>query len=380
MAGIYVHVPFCVKKCDYCDFVSFPERGMAGEYFAALWREIELCRRENRDVQFNTVFFGGGTPSALPPYYIAHTMKLLRDSFDLSLEEASIECNPGTLDSEKLGIYREAGFDRISIGVQSFEDRLLRGAGRIHTAAEAEEAIHLAHKSGFENINIDLMYGLPYQRTEDYIASVERAADLGAEHISAYSLILEEGTAMYGRVQRGEITLPDEDEVYDMHRTGMARLGELGYERYEISNYSRPGRQCKHNMNYWNVGEYLGLGLNSSSAARGRGSLLRCKNTESMAEYIGDIAKGVLPRRDAETVSGADEMFEWAMLCLRKIEGVNRAAFLQRFGVDFVGVYGDAVDTLKDRGWLETDAEHIRLTDTGLDMQNSALIEFMGRE
>ncbi len=377
---MYLHVPFCIKKCDYCDFVSFPEKGMAQSYFGALWQETELCREENRDKKFNTVFFGGGTPSALPPYYIAQTMARIMDTFDVSGEEITIECNPGTVDEEKLTAYKNAGFNRISLGVQSFDDGLLKGIGRIHTAKEAEEAVQLARKAGFDNINIDLMYGLPGQKQQDYIASAEQAAQLGVEHISAYSLILEEGTRLYDRVQRGEVSLPDDDEVYDMHRAGMARLKELGYIRYEISNYAKPGRQSLHNLNYWNVGEYLGLGLNSSSALIKDGRLLRFRNAEIMTEYLADMGNGILPRRDVEYIAAEDEMFEWAMLGLRKIEGVDRAAFVKRFGTDFARAFSDAVNTLKNKGWLELDEGYVRLTDRGLDMQNSALLEFMGQE
>ena len=247
MAGIYVHIPFCIKKCHYCDFVSFEEKGMAKDYFAALWKETELLAKQERDREFNTVFFGGGTPSALPPYYIAETMDRIRAAFALDIAEATIECNPGTVDGEKLSAYRDAGFNRISIGVQSFDDGLLRGIGRIHTSRQGEEAVSLARKAGFDNINIDLMYGLPNQRKADYVASLERAAKLDIQHISAYSLILEEDTGLYDMVQRGEVILPDEDEVYDMHRAGMERLEALGYTRYEISNYARPGRECIHN-------------------------------------------------------------------------------------------------------------------------------------
>ena len=380
MAGIYLHVPFCVKKCDYCDFISFPEKGMAKDYFAALWREIELCRTENRDRQFNTVFFGGGTPSALPPYYIAQTMQRIRDSFNLALEEATIECNPGTVDEEKLIAYKKAGFNRISLGVQSFDDRLLRGIGRIHTAKEAEEAVLLARAAGFDNINIDLMYGLPNQTQEDYVLSIERAAELDVQHISAYSLILEEGTRLYDRVKNGETTLPDDDVVYDMHRAGMKRLEELGYTRYEISNYAKPGRRSLHNMNYWNVGEYLGLGLNSSSALIKDGKLTRFSNAQTMEEYLSDIGKDSLPRRDEQVIDVSEEMFEWAMLGLRKIEGVDRKAFVKRFGTDFAIVFSQAVKNLENMGWLTQDEGHIRLTDRGLDMQNSALMEFMEQE
>jgi len=380
MAGIYVHIPFCIKKCHYCDFVSFEEKGMAKDYFAALWKETELLAKQERDREFNTVFFGGGTPSALPPYYIAETMDRIRAAFALDIAEATIECNPGTVDGEKLSAYRDAGFNRISIGVQSFDDGLLRGIGRIHTSRQGEEAVSLARKAGFDNINIDLMYGLPNQRKADYVASLERAAKLDIQHISAYSLILEEDTGLYDMVQRGEVSLPDEDEVYDMHRAGMERLEALGYTRYEISNYARPGRECIHNINYWNVGEYVGLGLSASSALMKEGELVRFGNTRVISEYIDEINKESLPRREIQHISREEEMFEWAMLGLRKIEGVDRAAFLKRFGRDFAQVFSGAVSTLVNRGWLELDRGHIRLTDRGLDMQNSALMEFMDFE
>lgn len=380
MAGIYLHVPFCIKKCDYCDFVSFPENGMAESYFNALWREIDLCAEKNSGKQFNTVFFGGGTPSALPPYYITRTMERIMSSLNVVPDEVTIECNPGTVSQEKLKEYKRAGFNRISIGVQSFDDRLLRGIGRIHTATDAYQAADAARAAGFDNINIDLMYGLPGQTVESYTDSVRRAAGLAVEHISAYSLILEEGTRLYHRVNNGEIRLPDEDDVYDMHRAGMELLAESGYSRYEISNYAKPGKKCLHNLNYWNVGEYLGLGLNSSSALRKYGELIRFANSACMEKYLSDIKNGVLPREEIQLISESEEMFEWAMLGLRKIDGVDRRAFFRRFGADFADVFSSAVTTLENMGWLEQEAEHIYLTDRGLDMQNTALMEFMEQE
>lgn len=373
-------MPFCIKKCDYCDFVSFPENGMAESYFNALWREIDLCAEKNSGKQFNTVFFGGGTPSALPPYYITRTMERIMSSLNVVPDEVTIECNPGTVSQEKLKEYKRAGFNRISIGVQSFDDRLLRGIGRIHTATDAYQAADAARAAGFDNINIDLMYGLPGQTVESYTDSVRRAAGLAVEHISAYSLILEEGTRLYHRVNNGEIRLPDEDDVYDMHRAGMELLAESGYSRYEISNYAKPGKKCLHNLNYWNVGEYLGLGLNSSSALRKYGELIRFANSACMEKYLSDIKNGVLPREEIQLISESEEMFEWAMLGLRKIDGVDRRAFFRRFGADFADVFSSAVTTLENMGWLEQEAEHIYLTDRGLDMQNTALMEFMEQE
>ena len=378
MAGIYLHVPFCVKKCAYCDFVSFPEQSRADAYFQALYKETAMAAAECGGKKFDTVFFGGGTPSAVPLEFICTAMERIRVCFDLEISEATIECNPGTVDMDKLKAYRRAGFNRISIGVQSFDNGLLRSIGRIHSAAQAEEAVKLSRAAGFENINIDLMYGLPGQSEKEYIDSIERGGLLGVDHISAYSLILEEGTPLYAWVKQGRAVLPDDDAVYDMHRAGMARLESLGYKRYEISNYARPSCQCRHNINYWDVGEYIGLGLNSSSALRSKeGELIRFRNSESMDDYISKIENGCLPREDIESIGREDEMFEWIMLGLRKIEGVELGHFRAHFGADVCEVYKEAVNKLENMGWLTVDQRFMRLTDRGLDMQNSALMEFM---
>lgn len=328
--------------------------------------------------KFDTVFFGGGTPSAVPLEFICAALERIRAEFDLEISEATIECNPGTVDMGKLAAYRKTGFNRISIGVQSFDDGLLRSIGRIHSARQAEETVKLARSAGFENINIDLMYGLPGQSEKEYIDSIERGGLLGVDHISAYSLILEEGTPLYDWVNEGRIVLPDDDAVYDMHRAGMERLESLGYTRYEISNYARPGCQCRHNINYWDVGEYIGLGLNSSSALRSKsGELIRFKNCESIDNYISEINCGRLPRENVESIGRENEMFEWIMLGLRKIEGVELGRFKARFGADVCEVYREAVNKLENMGWLTVDQRFMRLTDRGLDMQNSALMEFM---
>ena len=378
MAGIYLHVPFCVKKCAYCDFVSFPEQSRADAYFQALYKEIAMAAAERGGKKFDTVFFGGGTPSAVPLEFICVAVERIRAEFDLEISEATIECNPGTVDMGKLAAYRKTGFNRISIGVQSFDDGLLRSIGRIHSAKQAEETVKLARSAGFENINIDLMYGLPGQSEKEYIDSIERGGLLGVDHISAYSLILEEGTPLYDWVNEGRIVLPDDDAVYDMHRAGMARLESLGYKRYEISNYARPGCQCRHNINYWDVGEYIGLGLNSSSALRSKsGELIRFKNCESIDNYISEINCGRLPRENVESIGRENEMFEWIMLGLRKIEGVELGRFKARFGADVCEVYREAVNKLENMGWLTVNQRFMRLTDRGLDMQNSALMEFM---
>lgn len=377
MAGIYLHVPFCVKKCLYCDFVSFPDMSRAQDYFDALYEEISMAAAMCCGKKFDTVFFGGGTPSAVPPEFICGAMERITAAFELDIREATIECNPGTVSPEKLGAYRRAGFNRVSFGVQSFDGSLLRAIGRIHSPAEAEETVSAAREAGFSSVSVDLMYGLPNQSTEQYIRSIERAAALGVDHISAYSLILEEGTPLYDAVSEGTTSMPDEDETYEMHRAGMKRLEQLGYRRYEISNYAREGFECLHNLNYWNVGEYVGLGLNSSSAVMMDGALTRFKNCSDMEKYIIEIRSGKLPREETETEDRQEEMFEWMMLGLRKIEGVERSNFLRRFGIDACDAFPKAVQRLIEQHWLEVTERFIRLSDRGLDMQNAALLEFM---
>jgi len=377
VAGIYVHIPFCLKKCAYCDFVSFPAPERGEEYVHALLREIELWAGAGLRRRYDTLFIGGGTPSILDEKYIASIMGRLNACLDLSIEEATIECNPGTLSLRKLEAYREAGFDRLSIGAQSFSAALLGGIGRIHGPEQIYEAVKAARSAGFENINLDLMYGLPGQTAEDYMYSIRAAAELGAAHISAYSLILEEGTPLFYRVAAGEVKLPDDDETYHMHRSGMALLEGLGYRRYEISNYARPGRQCRHNLNYWNCGEYLGLGVNASSAMEREG-WRRWRNHDALAGYIQAAEEGRLPIVEEEIISEEEQMFEWMMLGLRKLEGVDRAAFKRRFGRDAARVYAAPMDRLISMGYMELDERSIRLTDRGLDMQNAALLELMG--
>lgn len=377
MRGLYIHIPFCLKKCAYCDFVSFPGLDMAESYIAALIKEIELCGAEYKGTEFDTVFFGGGTPSALPPSFVEKVMVAIKQHFSLQLKEATIECNPGTVTEEKLAAYREAGFNRLSFGVQSFDEDILKGIGRIHTSKQAEECVEMARRAGFDNINLDLMYGLPNQTTEKYLESIEVAAELGVQHISAYSLILEEGTPLYLAVEEGITTLPDEDETYKMHRAGMERLEQLGYSRYEISNYAKPGYECQHNLVYWANGEYLGLGLNSHSAMRRDGKWLRFCNTSELKAYLAALSRDQLPVLETQDIPPKEEMFECIMLGLRTIKGVSLVEFEKRFGKDALNIYAVPVSKLEKLGYLAVDKGRMYLTDRGLDMQNTALMEFM---
>ncbi len=383
MAGLYVHIPFCVKKCRYCDFVSFPEEGRLAEYLIALDREAALTAAALPDApRITTVFIGGGTPSLLSGPQMERLFSVLRAHFSIAEDaECTAECNPGTLTREKLAAYRAAGLNRLSVGVQSTDAGLLAGVGRIHTPEQARAALRMARESGFENLNADVMHGLPGQTEAQYLQTLRDITALAVSHISAYSLILEAHTPLYEAVARGECTLPDPDETADMQDAGLAFLEGAGYRRYEISNFARDGFACRHNLNYWDNGEYIGLGLAAHSAmrlpARGGAVWTRWSNTESLPEYLRGAARGKRPLAETLRLYPRDEMFESVMLGLRKIEGLDKAAFAARFGLGISEAYPEACRRLAESGWLaETDAR-FALNDKGLDLQNAALQYFM---
>ena len=378
MAGIYLHIPFCVRKCAYCDFVSFPNGSVPESYADALLTEIELVSRGGSyPAAFDTVFFGGGTPSLLTGDQMRRIMSALRECFDIRADaEISMEANPGTVTPEKLAAYREAGINRLSIGLQGTHDTLLREIGRIHSVDQFLTTLKNAREAGFSNINVDLMHGLPNQTIPQYLDSINTVCDLGVQHISAYSLILEEHTPLYDCVERGEIAAPEEDLVADMQDEGIDLLEERGYHRYEISNFARDGFECRHNLNYWQNGEYLGFGIAAHGVVRDR-KWTRYANVDNLEEYNRLIARGKRPLAETIRLSPRDEMFECVMLGLRLIRGVDRAAFLARFDLDVVEAYPKAMELLRKRGWIEENERLIALNRKGLDLQNEALGFFM---
>ena len=378
MAGIYLHIPFCVRKCAYCDFVSFPNGSVPESYADALLTEIELVSRGGSyPAAFDTVFFGGGTPSLLTGDQMRHIMNALRERFDIRAEaEISMEANPGTVTPEKMAAYREAGINRLSIGLQSTRDTLLHEIGRIHSFDQFLTTMKNAREAGFSNINVDLMHGLPNQTIPQYLDSINTVCDLGVQHISAYSLILEEHTPLYDCVERGEIAAPEEDLVADMQDEGIDLLEERGYHRYEISNFARDGFECRHNLNYWQNGEYLGFGIAAHGVVRDR-KWTRYANVDNLEEYNRLIARGKRPLAETIRLSPRDEMFECVMLGLRLIRGIDRAAFLARFDLDVVEAYPKAMELLRKRGWIEENERLIALNRKGLDLQNEALGFFM---
>lgn len=370
---LYAHIPFCVRKCGYCDFLSgTAEESTREAYLLALAREIRRAGQDADGCRAVSVFFGGGTPTVLTGGQLSRLLSEIKKSFRLAGDcEITLEANPGTLDPEKLRLCREAGFNRISIGCQSADNRELRRLGRIHTWEEFLEGFRQAREAGFSNINVDLMSGIPGQTLVSWETSLRKTAELGPEHISAYSLILEEGTPFYEN--REKLDLPDEDTERRMYERTGEILEEYGCRQYEISNYAREGYRCRHNLGYWTGREYLGLGLGASSLWRDT----RFRNTDSMEEYLKD--SGNLPkiRREEEKLSASDRQSEYMILGLRLTEGISLAGFRETFGTDVRKVWPGVLEKYEGYGLLEEAAGRLKFTGEGISLSNVVLAEFL---
>lgn len=366
---LYIHIPFCVRKCAYCDFLSVPGSEEAkASYTEALLREIEAVKTEKREV--SSIFVGGGTPSALSPSLMGDIFEKIHKSFSVAPDaEITIEANPGTLSKEKLFLYRNVGINRLSLGLQSPEAAELKSLGRIHTYEEFMESFSLAREAGFQNINVDLMCALPDQTYEGWVRNLRKVAALHPEHISAYSLIIEEGTPFAKR----KLNLPDEDTEYRMYEDTAGILAEYGYEQYEISNYAKKDLACQHNVGYWTRKEYLGLGLGAASLWGNQ----RFSNTSDFSLYLNNSGFPEKIRGDRETLSLEAEMSEFMFLGLRMTKGVSKAEFLEEFGVSIESVYGKVLDKYKSVGLLEETEGRIFLTRAGIHVSNGVMAEFL---
>lgn len=380
---LYLHFPFCKRKCLYCDFCSAAETAETiAAYCSALKKEIRLMAAKYQDAKVNTVFLGGGTPTLVPPDAMAGVLDTLRASFDLLPDtEFTSEGNPGTLTGEWLDMAMERGLNRLSLGVQAAQDHLLKTVGRIHTAREAEEAVQLARRHGVTNLNLDAMFGLPGQTEKNYLDTLNTFRQMGADHISAYSLILEEETPLYRLVNAGHMELPDEDEVAAMYEHGIEWLENAGYRRYEVSNFARPGFECQHNIGYWQGEWYLGLGVAAHSMLPTDAPGMFCQrkgNAGDLQAYICALQNGKeSPTDGVDLITPEDAMFETMMLGLRTTFGVEESRFEQRHGTSLRKRYGAQLDTLARDGLGQWTNGRFALTPRGIEVQNDVLLRFM---
>ncbi len=370
---LYLHIPFCVRKCKYCDFLSFPmENETMGAYGNALLRDVKKASAQYSEEKITSIFFGGGTPSLLPAEAIPTLLSSIRDGFVLTNDcEVTVECNPGTLTEEKLQAFYAAGVNRISMGVQSADDGELRTLGRIHTFAEAVENFHLARKVGFDNISVDVMMALPGQTPASYKETLERIIALAPEHISAYDLIVEEGTCFYDWYEREPEAFPTEECSCEMYRMTQRELTKAGYEQYEISNYAKPGRRSRHNYGYWSNVPYLGLGLGASSYIGNR----RFRNTDDLKQYL----QGNLYIEDT-ILSERDMQEEFFILGLRRREGITEDAFVKRFSADTYSVYEKVLCEKEKQGLVEKTKGGYRLSEEGILLSNTVFVALMDAE
>ncbi len=376
--GLYVHIPFCVKKCNYCDFLSAPAADDTKKrYVDALCKEISSYKEITGEYELATVYFGGGTPSALEESLLGQLLETIRKSFLVDkAAEITIEVNPGTVTKEKLLNYKELGINRLSIGVQSAKPEELKLLGRIHTFGDAEQTVKWAREAGFDNISIDIISALPKQTLEDYKYSVEAVLKLQPEHISSYSLIVEEKTPFFDLYAEGmekEADLPEEETDRAMYAYTKERLAEAGYERYEISNYAKPGCESRHNSSYWTGREYLGVGLGASSLFTNA----RYHNETDLTTYIEEAEAGKEVRREIERLVEAEQMEEFMILGLRRMCGISRTEFQSRFGKPLETIYGSALQKLKQQGLITIEGDRVALTEIGIDVSNQVFIEFL---
>ena len=404
---LYLHIPFCERKCAYCDFLSAPaDLPVRISYIKKLQEEIVYCGAQYGEYQVSSIFFGGGTPTILEGYQLAAILETVKEHFNITTDaEITVECNPGTLTAGKAEKLVQAGFNRLSMGLQSADDRELHLLGRIHNFAQFLESYDLARKAGFQNINVDLMSALPGQTLKSWQDTLQKVTALRPEHISAYSLIIEEGTPFYERFAEDERIreegghprlLPEEDVERQMYELTETFLHTKGYERYEISNYAKPGYECRHNCGYWTRKDYLGLGLGASSLVEHQ----RFQNTSELKTYLEQeyspqcegqherIAETIQLQEETgltqtghhihiETLDKKSEMEEFMFLGLRLMAGISRQQFEKKFQVTLNSVYGEGLRKLKGEQLIEEVAGYVRLTEHGIDVSNYVLAEFL---
>ena len=373
--GLYIHIPFCVKKCAYCDFLSWKGSDEEREaYVQALEKEISSYSEFAKDYRVSTVFFGGGTPSVLEGEQTERILKKIRDTFRVEKDaEITLEMNPGTAQKEKLLLYRELGINRLSIGLQSVKNENLKLLGRIHTYGDFLDSYRMAREAGFDNISADLISSLPGQTLEEWKEELEILQETPLEHISVYQLIIEKGTEFYEKYGEHEELLPDEETSREIYLWTGKYLKEHGFEQYEISNYARPSRKSRHNLRYWERKDYLGLGLGAASMIHN----IRMSNTRDWEKYIEGSQNPKRLREEVEFLEEPRQMDEFKFLGLRKTEGVSRKEFRRTFGRELDMVYEKALEKHLENGMLEASKDRIRLSQAGILVSNQVLSDFI---
>lgn len=369
MAGIYVHIPFCKSKCRYCDFASFPDKiNLAESYMACVYREMAKRKRQLENYSFDTLYIGGGTPSVVDENYIAMLVAAARKNFNLAKDaEITVEINPGTVGANKIEAYKKCGINRFSVGLQTVVDSQLADLGRIHSL---KDFLLCAKLLKGENFSVDVMIGLKNQTVSDIENTIEIAATSGASHISMYALTPEDGTPIYTDYLNGE--LPDGDEVAAQYEAGVKKLKSLGFDRYEVSNFCKKGRESRHNLNYWRCGEYIGFGVSASSCINN----VRFTNTYDLDEYFKCILSDNFAVIDSGEVDGTDREEEYIMLALRTERGINLEEYKSLFGNDFTKKYAAQIKKLESA--LLCGDGYLKIKPEKLFVQNGIIVEFFG--
>lgn len=388
--GIYIHIPFCLQKCNYCDFLSFENKNdEKNDYVKALVNEINnyaniLKDEKNNKQKIGSIFLGGGTPSVLSKEQILPILKAINNRFDINGSEFTIECNPNTIDKEKLMLYKKSNINRISMGLQSSHDEELIALNRVHNYSDFLNAYNIIKEVGFENVNIDLMYGLPNSNIGKFEKTLDRLVALNPTHISAYSLILEENTPLREMVENKEkskeLTMPDEDEILKMSELVFSKLKEKGYKRYEVSNYKKEGYECKHNIGYWENKPYIAMGLGATGFYYNKekeNEFIRYKNESDLSKYIkadGNLEKIIIEKENLDELSLIEEFM---FLGLRMTKGISVLEFKKRFGKDIYEVYSDVLFKYYEKELLKEEEGFIKFTDSGLNISNYILTDFL---
>lgn len=374
--AVYIHIPFCSRKCHYCDFTAYVVDGQpVDDYLDALFKEIELTLHQTPPGPIHSIFIGGGTPTILNPKQMKLLLTQLRQFFSNRMEsfEFTIEANPGTTTDELLHVMREGGVNRISFGAQTFRTDLLKRIGRIHGSDEIKNSVEAARRAGFDNISLDLMFGLPTQTLEDVKETLEKALDLAPEHFSCYSLKIEEGTLFHHLYELGKLPLPSEDEEFEMYQLIREVLKKNGYQQYEVSNFSKTGYESIHNSTYWHNDAYYGFG----AGAHGYVEQLRHMNIKGVREYIEWIRQGKRPILDTHIVEIEEEMENFMILGLRLLKGIHRQEFEKRYQKKMEDVFGDVLNSLEEKGLLAQENGRIKLTEKGLLFGNDVFASFI---